>query len=212
MPEILRPRLERFCVELPVVGDLNKRVPKQVRVEVGQSRRRAGFAEDLSNWVGVCPRRAIERNRAECEIVAQGDLGFREQRVAGSEALFLSKESYPVDDDLSDVVTDWKEPCREGLRPLGADLPRVLLNQATFDVDVLQTKRDDRPVSRARHDREGDERAVTLPNFCLVGHSVNHRANLRKRRAILEPPRCRGPRQVVGGLKYSTSAYLIREA
>ena len=145
MPEVLRPRLECFGVELPVISDLNERIPQQVRIEIGQSRSRTGFAKDRANRVGVRPRRAIERHRTECEVVAGRDLGFREEWVVGSETLLLTKESYPVDDHLPDVVTDGKEPRREGLRPLGADLARVLLNDATFDVDVLQAKRDDRP-------------------------------------------------------------------
>ncbi len=72
--------------------------------------------------------RAIERHRAECELVAGRDPGFREQRVVGSEALFPAKESYPVDDDLPDVVADWKEPSRESLCPLGADVTSVVLD------------------------------------------------------------------------------------
>jgi hypothetical protein len=60
--------------------------------------------------------------------------------MSGSEALFLTEERYPVDDNPPDAVTDWKEPRGKGLRPLGADLARVLLNQAAFDVDVFQTK------------------------------------------------------------------------
>ncbi len=46
---------------------------------------------------------------------------------------------YPVDNNLPDVVADWKEPSRKRLRPLGADLARVLLNQSSF-IDVLQAK------------------------------------------------------------------------
>ena len=129
MPEVLRPSLERFGVELPIIGDLNKRVPQQMRIEIRQTRPRTGLAENIANRVGVRPRRAIERHRAECEVVAGRDLGFREQRVVGSEALFLAKERDPIDDDLPEVVADGKEPSREGLRPLGANLARVLFDQ-----------------------------------------------------------------------------------
>src|SRR5271157_1622017 len=46
MPEVLRPSLERFGVELPVIGDLNERVPEQVRIEIRQPRTRAAFAKN----------------------------------------------------------------------------------------------------------------------------------------------------------------------
>ena len=149
MPKVLRPRLEGFGIQLSVIGDLNQRVPKEVRIKIRQSRPRTGFAENLANRVCVGPRRAIERDRAECEVVARRDLSFREQRIVGSESLFVTKESNPVHHDLPDVVSDRKEPCREGLRPLGANLARVLLNQAAFDIDVLQAERNDRLIAGA---------------------------------------------------------------
>jgi hypothetical protein len=117
--EVLGPRLEAFGVQPQLMGQLNQSVPQRMRVEIGQAGESARFAENLADMIGISPRRAIERHRAECEIVPGGD---REQRVVGSEALFLAKESYPVDDDLPDVVADWKEPSREGLCPLGADV------------------------------------------------------------------------------------------
>jgi hypothetical protein len=113
MPEVLRPSLEGFGVELPVIGDLNKRVPKQMRIEIRQTRPRTGFAENIADRVGIRPGRTIQRHRTECEVVAEFDLGFREQRVVGSEALLLAKECDPVDNDLPDVVADRKEPSRE---------------------------------------------------------------------------------------------------
>jgi hypothetical protein len=48
MAEVLRPGLERFSVKLQVIGQLNKRVPKRMRIEIRQSRSRAEFAENLA--------------------------------------------------------------------------------------------------------------------------------------------------------------------
>ena len=90
MSKVLRPRLESFGVELPVIGDLNKRVPKQVGIEIRQSCPSTGFAKNIANRVGVRPRRTIGRNGTECEVIAGRDLGLREQWVVGSESLFLS--------------------------------------------------------------------------------------------------------------------------
>jgi hypothetical protein len=126
--QVLGPRLEAFRVQPQLIGQLNQSVPQRMRVAIGQAGESACFAENLADRIGIRPRRAIERHRAECEIVPGGDLSFREQRVVGSEALLLAKESYPVDDDLPDVVADWKEPSREGLCPLGADVTSVLLD------------------------------------------------------------------------------------
>jgi hypothetical protein len=59
---------------------------------------------------------------------------------------------------LPDVVADWKEPSREGLCPLGADVTSVVFDSVVFNVDVLQTKRNDRAISGAGQDRESDKR------------------------------------------------------
>ncbi len=219
MPGVLLPRLEGFGVKLPVIGGLNERVPQQMRIEIRQSGTRAGFAENLADRVGVGPRRAIERHRAECEVVAGRDLGFREQRVVGSKALLLAKIGNPADNDLSYVVTDRKRSRREGLRPLCAHVARVVLDQIVLNVDMLQQKRDDRPITRAGQDREGDQRAVAPLDIRPGRRGLDHGANLRDRRANLEPPRGRDSRQiarrvevlVVGILDPRRKAPLIRE-
>src|SRR5574337_454472 len=63
-------------------------------------------------------------------------LGLRKEQVFGSESLFLAREGSPIDDDFPGLVSDGNEPSREGLHPLAANLARVLLDQATFDVDI----------------------------------------------------------------------------
>ena len=73
----------------------------------------------------------------------------------------LAQEADPIDENLAEVVADREEPGREGLRLLGSDLARILLNEFVLDVDVLQLEGDDRPISGAREKCEGYQRAVS---------------------------------------------------
>src|SRR5271157_3963496 len=109
-----------------------------MRIEVGQARKRAGFAEHRANRVRVRPMRPIEADSAILEIVVWRDFGFRKERVLGTEAFFLAQETDPIDESLAEIVADWEEPGCEGLRPLGSDLARILFNQFVLDDDMLQ--------------------------------------------------------------------------
>ena len=110
---------------------------------------RAGFAEDRPNLIRVRPMRPIEADNAKLEIVVRRDFGFRKEWVLRTEAFLLAQEADPIDENSAEVVADGKEPGREGLRPLGPDLPRVLFDQFGFDVDMLQLEGDDRLIACA---------------------------------------------------------------
>jgi len=53
----------------------------------------------------------------------------------------------------------------ERLRLFDVDLARIALDELPSDIDVLQTKRDDRLVARARQNGKGDDSAVALGDF-----------------------------------------------
>ena len=70
MPQVLRPGLEGFWIELPLVSQLDERVPERMGVEVGRTRKLARVTEGISDRICVCPRHLIDANRSKCEIDA----------------------------------------------------------------------------------------------------------------------------------------------
>ena len=118
-----------------------------MRIEVGQARERAGFAENRANRVCVRPMRPIEAYSAKLKIVVRRDLRFRKERVFRTKALLLAQEADPIDENPAEIVADREEPGRESLCPLGPNVARVLFNQFVLDVDVLQLEGDDRPIA-----------------------------------------------------------------
>jgi hypothetical protein len=51
--EVLRPRLEALGVEPSVIGQVNKRVPDRMRIEIRQAGERASFLKDCPNRVRI---------------------------------------------------------------------------------------------------------------------------------------------------------------
>jgi hypothetical protein len=83
----------------------------------------------------------------EGKILARRDFRFGEQRIIRTEPSFLAEISDPFDDDVTEVIANRKEDRREGLRVLRADFTRVLVDDFPLDVDVLETKGDNRTVA-----------------------------------------------------------------
>src|SRR5271163_4601109 len=191
MAQILRPGLESLGIELEVVGELNQRVPERVRIVIGQSGPSAGFPKNIAYGVGVRPRRPIKPYGPKSEVLDLRDPGLWEQGIVRSEFLLLAQEQDPIDDDAKEVVADREEPRGERLRLFDVDLARIVVDELPSDIDVLQTKRDDRLVARARQNGKGDDSAVALGDLALVGNAREHGANIVERRARFEPVRGR---------------------
>ena len=109
-------------------------------------------------------------------------LRSREQRIIEAPELLPPQVVDPVDDDLADVVADGKEPGRERLGELRLHLPRVLVDPALVDVDVLELEGCDRPVAGAGQDREGDQGAVATLDLGARRHRPDDVPDLLQRR------------------------------
>src|SRR5277367_2558409 len=104
-----------------------------MRIEIGQPGEHAGLTKDSPNRARVRPVRPIEASRPKFHILAGGNLRFRKEWVFRPEAFLLAQEGDPVHKDLPDVLADWEEPGRKGLRPLRSHVTRILLDQFIFD-------------------------------------------------------------------------------
>ena len=77
----------------------------------------------------------------------------------------------PALENLSNIVAHWNEIGRKRLRELRPHLSRVLLNEPGVEVDVPETKRRKGVVSRAGHDRERYQGAITLFDIGPARHA-----------------------------------------
>ena len=138
MSKILRPRLELFSRKFEFIGQLDERISKAVRVEIGQARPCKGLLEDRADGVGVRPRRALQTVRAKLRVRAVADVRLGEDWVFRAEAYFAPQERHPIDHDFLNVGAHGEKPCREGLRALGAGVARVLFEQFMLEVYILE--------------------------------------------------------------------------
>jgi hypothetical protein len=109
---------------------------------------------------------AIDAEGCKFKIIALRDLLFRKERMIRTEVPFLTKVRNPIDKDLANVIADWEEPGREGLRPLSANIACVVLNQLLFHVDMFEFERYNRAIAGA--DRITKAMSARLPRSISV--------------------------------------------
>ena len=114
--------------------------------------------------------------------VPDHDLGGREQRIVETPELLSPQVVDPVDDDPADVVADGEEPGRERLGEFRLHLPRILVDPALVDVDVLELEGCDRPVAGTGQDGEGNERPVAALDLGAGRHRLDDMPDLLQRR------------------------------
>src|SRR5262249_7526655 len=109
---------------------------------------------------------------------ADHDFRCRKQRIVETPKLLLPQVIDPVNDDLADVVADRKEPGRERLGELRLYLPRILIDPALVDVDVLDLKGCDSPVAGAGQGGEGYEGTVAALDLGAGRHRLDDMPDL----------------------------------
>src|SRR5262249_22218009 len=108
--------------------------------------------------------------------------------------LLLPQVIGPLDDDLADMVAYGEEPGRERLGELRVHLPRILVEPALVDINVLELEGSDGPVTGTGEYGEGDERTVAALDLGGRRHGPDDIPDLLKGRHARIPVSLGDPR------------------
>lgn len=156
----------------PLLAKLGEGVADGMGLEVGQACPFERLAEYAPDGFRCAPVLALQARRDEAASRPDFHPCRGKQRVRIAPMERFAKVAYPFRQDGEGITADREEPGRKRLGEFGMHLAGILIEHPLAQIDVLHFQSYDRPVPRAREERQRQQGAVALLD---IGGGGSHR-------------------------------------